>query len=53
MEHVTDGDYTQAKRVCKHFEIKHLGEYHHLHVQSDTFLLATVFENLQNMCIEM
>ena len=36
MEDVTDADYTQAKRVYKDFEIKHLGEYLDLYVQSDT-----------------
>ena len=32
----TDADYTNAKRVCKEFEVKNLGEYHDLYVQSDT-----------------
>ena len=35
MEDITDGDYGHAKRVCQDFEIKDLGEYHDLHVQSD------------------
>ena len=39
------------KRVCKGFEIKNLGEYHDLYVQSDTLLLADVFENFRNMCL--
>ena len=26
MEDITDGDYAHAKRVCKDFEIKNLGE---------------------------
>ena len=26
------------KRVCKDYEIKKLGKYHDLHVQSDTLL---------------
>ena len=30
---ITDADYTHAKRICKDFEIKDLGEYHDLHVQ--------------------
>ena len=30
---ITDVDYTHAKRICKDFEIKDLGEYHDLHVQ--------------------
>ena len=49
MDDVTDADYTHAKRVCKDFEIKNLVEYHDLYVQSDTLLLADVFNNFQNM----
>ena len=48
MEDTTDADYVHPKRVCKDFEIKNLGEYHNLYVQSDTLLLADVFENFQN-----
>ena len=45
MEDITDADYTHAKRVCKDFEIRSLGEYLDLYVQSDTLLLANVFVN--------
>ena len=51
MEDITDADYAYAKRVCKDFEIKNLGEYHDLYIQSNTLLLADVFENFRNMCI--
>ena len=50
MEDVTDADYTHAKKVCKDIWIKNVGEYHDLYVQSDTLLLADVFENFRNMC---
>ena len=53
MEGIIDEDYVYAKRVCKDFEIKHLGEYHDLYVQSDTLLLADVFENFRNVCLKM
>ena len=33
------------------FEIRNLGEYHDLYVQCDTFLLAGLFENFRNMCL--
>ena len=50
MEDITDANYAHAKRVFKDFEIKNLGEYHDLHVQSNTLLLVHVFENFRNMC---
>ena len=53
LEEITDVDYLRTKRVCKDFEIKYLGEYHDLHVQSNTLLLADVIENFRNTCLEI
>ena len=53
MEDITYADYVHAKRVCKNLEIKNLGEYHDLYVQSDTLFLAHVFENSKNMCLKI
>ena len=53
MKDITDTDYTHAKTVCKDFEIKNLGEYHDLYVQSYTLLSADVFENFRNMCLKI
>ena len=53
LEDITDADYSHAKRFCKDFELKILGEYHDLYVQSNTLLLADVFANFQNMCLQM
>ena len=52
MEDATDSDYACAKRVCKDFEIKQLGDYHDFYGQSDTLLLADVFENFRDMCLK-
>ena len=53
MEDITDSNYVYRKRVCKDIQIKNFREYHDLHVQSDTLLLADVFENFRNMCLEI
>ena len=53
LENVTDEDYAYAQKVWKEFKIKNVGENHDLYVQSDTLLLADVFENFRNKCIEI
>ena len=42
-----------CKKVWKDFKRKNLGEYHDLHVQSDTLLLADVLESFRNKCTEI
>ena len=51
-EGITDEDYAHAQKVWDALNIKNLGEYHDLYVQSDTSLLADVFENFRDKCIE-
>ena len=53
MEEFTDADYMNAKRFCKVFEIKYLGEYHDLYLKSDTLLLDDVFEIFRKMCLKI
>ena len=53
LEDITDKDYEYAQKVREVFEIKNLGEYHDLYVQSDTLLLADVFGNFRDKCIEI
>ena len=52
-ENVTDADYMHAKRVCKDFELKKLGEYQDLYVQGHTLLLFNLFESFLNICLEI
>ena len=53
LEGITDKDYAHAQKVWEVFEIKYLREYHDLYVQCDTLLLADVFENFRDKCIEI
>ena len=41
------------KKVFKEFNNKNLVDYHDLYVESDTLLLADVFENFKNKCVEI
>ena len=52
MEDNTDADYMHAKRVCKDFEIKYLGECHDLYLKSNTLLLADAFKNFRKMFLK-
>ena len=52
-EHITDEDYLHTQKVWNTIKIKNLGEYHNLYVQSDTSLLADVFEDFRDQCIEI
>ena len=52
LEDISDENYAHAQKVWEVFKIKYLGEYHDLYVQSDTLLLADVYENFRNMCLE-
>ena len=49
----SDEDYGHVRKVWDVFEIKNRGEYLDLYVQSDTLLLADVFENFRKMCLEI
>ena len=52
MEDISDIDYRHANNVFKGFKLENLGNCHDLYVQSDTFLLADVFNNFRDMRIK-
>ena len=52
IEDISDIDYRHANNVFKVFKLENLGNYHDLYVQSDTLLLADVFNNFRDMCLK-
>ena len=52
MEDIDDIDYRYGNNMIKGFKLENLGDYHDLYVQSDTLLLAAVFENFRDMGIK-
>ena len=52
MENISEIDYAHANNVFKKFNINNLGKYHDLYVRSDTLILADIFENFRQSCLE-
>ena len=52
MENISETDYRHANNVFKTFKLNNLGDHHDLYVQSETLLLADVFENFRKACIK-
>ena len=53
LEDISDKDYyLHAQKVFKEYYTD-MGDYHDLYVQTDTFLLADVFEKFRDKCTEI
>ena len=50
IKHINKDDYRHAQKVWSTFNVKNLGEYHDLYVQSDTAQLADIFEQFRTLC---
>ena len=52
MENISETDYRRPNNVFKTFKLNNLGDYHDLYVQSDTLLLADVFESFRKLVLK-
>ena len=49
---ITDEQYKHAKKVWQILRLKNIGEYHDVYLKTDVLLLADVFENFRELCLE-
>ena len=52
LEDISDKDYEHAQKAFKEY-CTDKGDYHDLYVQTDTLLLADIFEKFIEKCIEI
>ena len=53
LQEIADVDYRHKRKVYKEFNTKNIGDNHDLYVQSDTLLVADVFETKQRLLKQM
>ena len=50
--HISDEGFEHARKVWNLFQMKTMRDYHDLYLKTDVLLLADVFENFRDVCIE-
>ena len=49
---ITEKEYEHAQDIWEKLGLRNLGEYHDLYLKTDVLLLADVFEEFRNICLE-
>ena len=49
---ISDEDYNHAQKIWKEFGMKTMKDYHDLYLELDVLLLADVFENFREVCLD-
>ena len=51
-EGISEENFQHAKNVWEEFECKNMGDFHDVYLKTDVVLLADVFEEFRNVCLE-
>ena len=51
-EEISDEDYNHVQTVWRSLKIENLGQYHDLYMKTDILLLADIFQNFQDLCLD-
>ena len=51
-EDISEIDYIHTQRVFNHFDMTDFRDYHNFSLLTDVLLLANIFENFRDMCLQ-
>ena len=51
MSGINESEYQHARNVWDKFNLKNMGDYHHLYLKTDVVLQTNVFESFRSVCI--
>ena len=52
MSGISEKDHQHACKIFNEFDLKNMGDYHDLYLETDVILLANVFESFRKVCLD-